>query len=87
MITALLVILGVALVLGSGITLLSLVDAPEGYEDGSGFHTGRVPAFGANALLASPLTECRNDVANAAFAQTEAQHHGSLAPWASMGLR
>jgi hypothetical protein len=87
MITALLVIVGVAMVLGSAIMLMGLVDAPEAYEDSEGFHLGQEPAISAHALLASPLTECHNDVAHAAFAQTQGQRHGALAAWPSVGIR
>lgn len=87
MITALLVVVGVAMVLGSGIMLLGLVDAPEAYEDGEGFHLGPEPMIGARVLLASPLTECRDDAAHAAFAQTQGQHHGALPSWPSVGVR
>ncbi len=75
------------MVLGSGIMLLGLADAPEAYEDGEGFHFGQEPVIGAHALLASPLTECRDDGAHAAYAQTQGQRHGALASWPSVGIR
>ncbi len=43
MITALLVTIGAIMVVGSAIMLLGLAEAPEGYEDGEGFHFGPEP--------------------------------------------
>jgi hypothetical protein len=43
MIAALLVVIGAIMVVGSAIMLLGLAEAPEGYEDGDGFHLGPEP--------------------------------------------
>jgi hypothetical protein len=87
MITALLIVIGAVLVLGSGIMLLGLAEAPEGWEDEDGFHLGPEPALCRCAVLASPLTEYRDDVRNAGFAETQAQCHCAGVAWPPMDLR
>ena len=87
MITALLIIVGAMLVLGSGIMLLGLAEAPEGWEDEDGFHLGQEPALSRCAVLASPLTEYRDDVRNVRFAETQAQCHCAGVAWPPMDLR
>ena len=85
--TVILVIFGVAVVLGAAVMLLDLADAPEGYEDGQGFHLGREPEIRGALLLASPLSESRDDAADAAYATTQAQCPGARIAWASLDLR
>ena len=87
MITALLVIIGVTMVLGSGAMLLGLADSPEGYEDGDGFYLGPQPELGQRALLASTVIECRDDAGDATIAEAQAQRHGSRIAWPSVGVR
>jgi hypothetical protein len=87
MITALLIIVGATLVIGSAIMLLSLAEAPDAYEDVAGFHFGAEPEIGENVLLASPVTEYRDDVLDAGFAETQTKRDGACAEWPSLGLR
>ncbi len=61
MITFFLIVVGAALVFGSGVILLSLADAPEGWEDGNGFHLGTEPVKAGRDFLASPPAGCRDD--------------------------
>ena len=87
MIAALLIIIGAAMVLGSGIMLLGLAEAPEGWEDKDGLHLGSEPEIASHALLAFPLTEYRDDALDAGFAETQAQRHSARIAWPSVGLR
>jgi len=87
MITALLVIIGAAMVLGSAIMLLGLAEAPEGWEDEDGFHFGPEPKIANNILLASPVSEYGDDALNAGFVETQAQRHSARIAWPSVGLR
>jgi hypothetical protein len=75
------------MVLGSSIMLLGLAEAPEGWEDGEGFHLGPEPEVASHALLASPVTEYGDDALNAGFAETQAQRHSARIAWPSVGLR
>ena len=82
-----LVIIGVALVLGVAVVLLDFAEVPEGYEDVHGFHLGPEPEISGIAVLASPLSESGDDGANAALAETEAERHGARTTWSPVGLR
>jgi hypothetical protein len=87
MITTFLVFLGAAAVFGSAIMLLWLAEAPEGYEDIDGYHFGPEPEICGPTLLASPVSEYRDDVPNVGFAETQAERHGACVTWSSVGLR
>jgi hypothetical protein len=87
MITTLLVLLGAAAVFSAAIMLLCLAEAPEGYEDIDGYHFGPEQEIRGHALLASPVSEYRDDVPNAGFVETQAERHGARVTWSSVGLR
>jgi hypothetical protein len=87
MITALLIIAGSGMVFASAIMLMCLAEAPEGYEDGDGYHFGPEPSIRDHALLASPVSEYCDDAQDAGLAETQTERHGARVAWSSLGLR
>jgi flagellar basal body-associated protein FliL len=60
MITVLLVVVGIVLISAVGALVFSFTHAPEGYEDASGFHAGKLPSISSKRQAKSKQQKVRN---------------------------